>query len=73
MPGVESSQQSHVMKLSSGDVVVMKDDARYFWHGVPKIVPGTSPSYLQNCPPGHPGWENYMDNRRLNINIRQMF
>lgn len=50
----------------------MQSDARYAWHGIRKVLPETCPAYLRDCFPGHPEWEDYMENKRININIRQM-
>ncbi|TVY33556.1 Alpha-ketoglutarate-dependent dioxygenase [Lachnellula subtilissima] len=60
--------------LRSGDVVYMDGESRYAWHGVPKIMQGTCPKYLQSWPgKDFPAYEGWMGNRRINLNVRQMF
>lgn len=72
-----------VLRLHSGDVVYMADEARFAWHGVPMIVPDTCPPELQNWPAGHWAdgeshgnahvrWRSWMTTKRININVRQM-
>lgn len=65
----------HTLRLHSGDAVYMSGNARYAWHGVPKIMPRTSPQFLQNWP-GDPftHWRDngFMVNKRVNLNVRQM-
>jgi DNA alkylation damage repair protein AlkB len=70
--GNDEPNAFHIIPLQSGDVVYMADEARYAWHGVPRIIAGTCPEYLQSLPDaGH--WENFMADKRINLNIRQMF
>lgn len=65
--------QSAVLRLRSGDALYMTGESRFAWHGVPKIVPGTCPKYLSNWPSEeYPEWEGWMDNKRINLNVRQM-
>ncbi|TVY20802.1 Alpha-ketoglutarate-dependent dioxygenase abh1 [Lachnellula arida] len=60
--------------LRSGDVLYMDGESRYAWHGVPKILQGTCPGYLQSWPgKNFPAYEGWMGNRRINLNVRQMF
>lgn len=65
------------IRLRSGDAVYMSQAARFAWHGVPKIVAGTCPSYLEDWPAGSDGqfanWKGWMKNKRVNLNVRQMF
>jgi alkylated DNA repair protein alkB family protein 1 len=59
--------------LRSGDAVYMSGEARFAWHGVAKIVPGTCPDYLSDWPgKDFPDWKNWMRNKRINLNVRQM-
>jgi hypothetical protein len=69
---LEEYYDYHLIKLHSGDLLVMKDDARYAWHGVRKIIPDTCPDYLRDCFPDRPQWKDFMASRRININVRQM-
>lgn len=70
--GNEEWESSHSVVLHSGDVVYMADEARYAWHGVARIIAGTSPGYLQSLNgAGH--WKGIMEDKRINLNIRQMF
>jgi alkylated DNA repair protein alkB family protein 1 len=48
--------------LRSGDVSVLAGPARRFFHGVPKILPGSCPAHLQDI----------LGSSRININIRQV-
>lgn len=65
--------QHEVLRLKSGDAVYMSGTARFAWHGVPKIVPGTCPDYLSDWPgKDFPKWKNWMSNKRINLNVRQM-
>ncbi|CAG8973109.1 hypothetical protein HYALB_00007586 [Hymenoscyphus albidus] len=62
------------LKLESGDVVYMAGESRYAWHGVPKIIPDTTPDYLAYWPGKlYPGWHGWMSKKRINLNIRQMY
>lgn len=62
----------HVIPLQSGDVVYMAGEARYAWHGVSRIIAGTCPEYLKQLSgAGH--WEDLMNDKRINLNVRQMF
>jgi alkylated DNA repair protein alkB family protein 1 len=62
------------LRLDSGDAVYMSGESRYAWHGVPKIIPNTCPVYLQRWPgQAFPEWERWMEQRRINLNVRQMF
>ncbi|KAF2224530.1 oxidoreductase, partial [Elsinoe ampelina] len=68
------------MRLHSGDVVVMSGPARYAWHGVPKVLPNTCPSWLGDWPvtphnedsEQYTSWKGWMANKRINLNVRQM-
>lgn len=39
-----------VIRLRSGDAVVMSGDSRYAWHGIPKVLEGTCPEFLRDWP-----------------------
>jgi alkylated DNA repair protein alkB homolog 1 len=64
-----------VIRLRSGDGVFMAEDARFAWHGVPRILPNTCPSALKSWPAESgqfEDWRGWMSNKRINLNVRQM-
>ncbi|KAL3962770.1 hypothetical protein ACCO45_004293 [Purpureocillium lilacinum] len=65
-----------LLRLRSGDAIYMTKESRYAWHGVPKVLRGTCPDYLENWPAEADGkyaeWEGWMKNKRINLNVRQM-
>ena len=74
-----------VVRLHSGDAVVMSGPARFAWHGVPKVIRKTCPGSLSDWPAiagdertipiyedPHEAWRGWMSNKRVNLNIRQM-
>ena len=74
--GCEEPKMS-VLRLRSGDVVVMAGDSRSAWHGVPKVIAGTCPEWLQNWPHvnnegDHKEWKGWMRGKRINLNVRQI-
>lgn len=71
----ESEKQHLLLRLRSGDAIYMAQDARYAWHGVPKVLKGTCPDYLQDWPAQegkYEEWRGWMKNKRINLNVRQM-
>ena len=71
-----------VVRVRSGDAIVMSRSARYAWHGVPRVLPGTCPAYLADWPAEEraaeaegqfEAWRGWMANKRINLNVRQMF
>jgi alkylated DNA repair protein alkB family protein 1 len=69
------ASRHHILRLRSGDAVYMSGHARYAWHGVPKIIPNTSPQALNSWPGvAFPNWQDYgfMTDKRVNLNVRQM-
>lgn len=67
--------------IRSGDIVLMSGHSRYCYHGVPRMLPNTSPDYLTTFDPltlevGEEGWDadlaEYMKDARVNINARQV-
>ena len=71
-----SASRFHVLRLHSGDAVFMRGEGRYAWHGVPKVIKGTCPTYLEDFPGSHLKlWKDVkmMANKRVNLNVRQMF
>ena len=72
--------QTAAIRLRSGDAVLMSGEARYAWHGVPKVLAGTCPQWLGDWPAiGKEGtqkysqWKGWMSGKRVNLNVRQMF
>jgi alkylated DNA repair protein alkB homolog 1 len=71
------------LRLRSGDAVYMAGASRFAWHGVPKIIAGTCPEWLRDWPAeegvdecgfdAYEGWRGWMDGKRINLNVRQMF
>ncbi|KAM0276502.1 hypothetical protein ACHAQH_006691 [Verticillium albo-atrum] len=64
-----------LLRLRSGDAIYMTQDARFAWHGVPKVLKGTCPEWLQDWPAEggrYEGWKGWMKNKRINLNVRQM-
>jgi len=75
------------VRLRSGDAVHMNGPSRYAWHGVPLIIPGTCPTWLESWPataepqgstrgPEAPkqfeAWQGWLATKRVNLNMRQM-
>lgn len=69
------------LRIHSGDVVYMAGPARFAWHGVPMIVPNTCPDTLKLWPAQigdetvegqYKDWANWMQTKRVNLNVRQM-
>jgi len=59
-----------VVRVRSGDALVMSGEARWAWHSVPTIAGGTCPEWLQEWPEERRGW---MRGKRVNLNVRQMW
>ena len=79
----EEEEKILVVRIKSGDVILMGGESRWAWHSVPKIVPtdvGTKDNSLGEWP-GPAGsesgvnklWAGWMKNRRVNLNVRQMW
>ncbi|KAL7800897.1 hypothetical protein V8C43DRAFT_179575 [Trichoderma afarasin] len=72
----EEKKKYLLLRLRSGDAIYMTKESRYAWHGVPKVMKGTCPDYLANWPAGEDGeyeqWKGWMENKRINLNVRQM-
>ena len=81
----DGSDNSIVVRLRSGDAVVMSGPARYAWHGVPQILPDTCPHWMQEWPASSSRgpsqsdddefehWRGWMARKRINLNVRQMW
>ncbi|TWU74993.1 hypothetical protein ED733_005889 [Metarhizium rileyi] len=64
-----------LLRLRSGDAIYMTAESRYAWHGVPKIIKGTCPDYLESWPAEngeYAHWHGWMKNKRINLNVRQI-
>ena len=68
------------IRLRSGDAVLMSGESRYAWHGVPKVIEGTCPDWMEDWPSGiesvgqsYESWRGWMKGKRINLNVRQMF
>ncbi|KZT33028.1 hypothetical protein SISSUDRAFT_993502 [Sistotremastrum suecicum HHB10207 ss-3] len=62
--------------LRSGDVIVMSGPfCRRAYHGIPKILPNTSPSKLFTDSKDNESsaYRSYLQSTRININVRQVF
>lgn len=76
--GEEKDKKKYLLlRLRSGDAIYMTNESRYAWHGVPKVMKGTCPDYLADWPAsGENGefeeWKGWMQNKRINLNVRQM-
>lgn len=71
-----TSSKILAIRLRSGDAVYMDGESRFAWHGVPQIVPDTCPDWLKDWPAidgGYEHWKGWMDNKRINLNVRQMW
>ncbi|KAL7811600.1 hypothetical protein V8C26DRAFT_408454 [Trichoderma gracile] len=73
----EKKKKYLLLRLRSGDAIYMTQESRYAWHGVPKVMKGTCPEYLADWPAGREDgefeeWKGWMQNKRINLNVRQM-
>ncbi|KAI9712812.1 MAG: hypothetical protein M1820_001434 [Bogoriella megaspora] len=73
---------SVAVRLRSGDAVFMDGESRFAWHGVPQVIAGTCPEWLEGWPAEQSDvadvgkfseWSGWMQNKRVNINVRQMW
>lgn len=79
MVGNEDGSEVLSIRLKSGDAVFMDGSSRFAWHGVPKVLKGTCPGWLQDWPASstqsnlqYESWRGWMLNKRINLNVRQM-
>ena len=76
--GNEDASSVATLRLRSGDAICMTGSSRFAWHAVPKVLPNTCPTWLQDWPAsGHETsifetWRGWMANKRINLNVRQM-
>ncbi|CAI2174970.1 19639_t:CDS:2 [Funneliformis geosporum] len=62
--------------LRSGDISIMCGPCRANFHGVPRILEGTLPKYLEPYYDNDSEWNtygDYMSSARINVNVRQVF
>ena len=74
-PSVPCDKRYLLLRLRSGDAVYMTKGSRYAWHGVPKVLKGTCPAYLQDWPADDENfgqWRGWMSDKRVNLNVRQV-
>ncbi|KAI8073115.1 hypothetical protein BC940DRAFT_211513, partial [Gongronella butleri] len=57
--------------LYSGDIIVMTGPCRKAYHGVPRILEDTLPRHLGKA--AWPIFGDYMEQSRINVNVRQVF
>ncbi|KAF2837657.1 hypothetical protein M501DRAFT_1059133 [Patellaria atrata CBS 101060] len=106
----ENNCECIVLRLRSGDAVFMTGKSRFAWHGVPKVIEGTSPKFLKDWPAElvcgkrdeevneiecsrfenrtgtddisyptskqrdpYAHWKGWMANKRINLNVRQVW
>ncbi|KAI0553187.1 hypothetical protein F4679DRAFT_580857 [Xylaria curta] len=70
-----AKKQYLLLRLRSGDAIYMSQESRYAWHGVPKVLKGTCPEFLQDWPAedgNFEDWKGWMRNKRINLNVRQI-
>ncbi|KAK4892385.1 hypothetical protein LTR27_009041 [Elasticomyces elasticus] len=48
--GGQGKLRSAVLRFRSGDAVVMRGEARWAWHGVPRVKGGSCPEFMQSWP-----------------------
>jgi DNA alkylation damage repair protein AlkB len=76
--GNQDGIETATIRLRSGDAVYMTGVSRYAWHGVPKIIPDTCPEWLARWPAADNSeteyniWRGWMNDKRVNLNVRQM-
>lgn len=73
--GEDRNSEPIPILIRSGDVVVMGGRSRYCFHGVPRIIEGTSPHYLdpESVPKEFKPHCEYLKTKRININVRQVY
>ncbi|KAI9225736.1 MAG: hypothetical protein DHS80DRAFT_19853 [Piptocephalis tieghemiana] len=80
--GPDAQTTPAALLLRSGDVLAMCGSSRSFLHGIPSILPTSSPSYLTDPATYLQGVSEaeeasacttYIQNARINMNVRQVF
>jgi DNA alkylation damage repair protein AlkB len=76
--GTMDGSDSTVVRLRSGDAVLMSGASRFSWHGVPKVIAETCPNGLADWPCSDVTdsslecWRGWLRSKRINLNVRQM-
>jgi alkylated DNA repair protein alkB family protein 1 len=73
--GMARDENPLAVLLRSGDIVVMGGQARHAFHGVGKVWGDTCPDYLCDDPQlagWDSRWSEWIQGKRININVRQM-
>lgn len=78
--GMRDESDTIIVRLRSGDALYMSKQARFAWHGVPKIIPKTCPTALKDWPAEdlsdtnsrYEAWKGWLSTKRINLNVRQM-
>jgi alkylated DNA repair protein (DNA oxidative demethylase) len=65
--GAQRSGPTRSFRLASGDIVILAGDARHFFHGIDRIMPGTS-----RLPDKFPESLRAMGIRRINLTLRRV-
>ncbi|KAL7268645.1 hypothetical protein RUND412_008722 [Rhizina undulata] len=72
----ETEPEVLILRIRSGDAILMDRESRWAWHSVPKIVAGSCPGWLEDWPADGDGkgrWKGWMKGKRVNLNVRQMW
>ncbi|KAL7751707.1 hypothetical protein RI367_002706 [Sorochytrium milnesiophthora] len=77
MGGVDRDTAPIPVLLRSGDIVVMFGESRRAFHGVPRVIENTVPSWMtSDADPADPEWaafgKHMEQGYRININVRQV-
>ena len=83
--GENEGAKTVAIRLCSGDAVCLSGEARFAWHGIPQVLPGTSPDWLRDWPSkfnadrltadsvhSYEAWRGWMLNKRVNLSVRQI-
>jgi DNA alkylation damage repair protein AlkB len=76
--GNEDGSGGAALRLRSGDAICMTGSSRFAWHAVPKVLPHTCPTWLQDWPATgsersiFEAWRGWITNKRINLNVRQI-
>ncbi|XP_065584536.1 nucleic acid dioxygenase ALKBH1-like [Artemia franciscana] len=68
--GLTKEEDPSIIKLESGDVLIMSGESRLCYHGVPRILKSEKQTWLF-CD-SHGRTLSYLNNNRININVRQV-
>ncbi|KAI8891907.1 hypothetical protein BC833DRAFT_533566 [Globomyces pollinis-pini] len=61
------------VRLESGDIIIMSNQARRAFHGVPRIIEDSLPDYLKAGDDDWKVYADYLQHTRINLNIRQVY